>query len=147
MERRFRPAGVRSLVHTGGVLVGYVLSTGILGVVPTGPGFAECRIHPRPGDLTWGRGAFPAPQGDIRVEWERANGALRLKTEVPEGIEAEVVVDRGPDRPQTLTHNGTTTDLQDPAAVAAAGLSFEPGAVHIRVHGGSHTWELTDLPA
>jgi hypothetical protein len=146
-EQLVRPAGVRSLVHTGGVLVGYALQTQLLGVAPTGPGFATCRIHPRPGDLTWAKGVVPTPKGDIQVEWEQSNGKLSLQTEVPEGVEAQVVLDRSPGRRQALSHDGTTTDLTDMEAVAAAGLSVEPCALHVRVHSGNHTFELAGLPA
>jgi len=81
------------------------------------------------------------------VEWKEANGKLSLQTEVPEGVEAEVVLDRAPGRQQVLSHAGTSTDLHDLEAVAARGLLVEPDAVRIRVPGGSHTFELTDLPA
>ena len=144
---RLRPKGVRSLVHAGAVFVGYVISTRILGVQPTAPGFTTCRIHPHTGDLEWAKGVMPAPQGDIEVEWQKANGKLSLRTEVPEGIEAEIVLDRTPDRQQVLSHDGSSTDLRDPAAVAVAGLLVESDAVRLRVQAGSHTFELTDLPA
>ena len=142
-----RPAAVRSLVHTSGVLVGYAISKRVLGVMPTGPGFEMCEIHPHVGDLEWARGAYPTPKGDLRVEWQKTNGKLSLQTEVPEGIEAEIVLDRSPDSRQTFSHAGMSTDLQDIEAVAAAGLVVEPGAARLRVQGGSHTFELTDLPA
>ncbi len=141
-EHLVRPTGVRGLVHTGGVLVGYVLLTRILGIMPTGAGFATCRIHPRPGDLTWARGVMPAPAGDIKVEWQQAGDMLRLQTEVPDNVHAEVVLDRDPDRQLVLGHNGVNTDLRDPAAVASSDLVLAPDAVRIHIRGGSHTFEL-----
>ena len=81
------------------------------------------------------------------MEWRRTKGKLALETEVPEGIEAEVVLDRRPDSRQTFSHAGMSTDLKDMEAVAAAGLSVEPDTVRVRVQGGSHTFELTDLTA
>jgi hypothetical protein len=101
-------------------------------------------VRPRTGDLEWAAGVFPAPQGNIQVEWRKQNGTLRLETDVPEGIEAETVLDRSPGRCQSVSHNGASTDLQDVEAVEAAGLLLEPDAVHIRVGAGSHTFELRD---
>ncbi len=81
------------------------------------------------------------------MEWKKTNGQLVLETEVPEGIEAEVVLDLSPGGRQTFTHAGMRTDLQDHEATATVGLLVEDDAVRYRVQGGSHTVEVNDLSA
>ena len=144
-EHRVRPANVRSLAHTGGVQTGYVMSKRLLGVIPTGPGFATCTIHPHTGDLEWVRGTFPALQGDIRVEWERADGKLSLRVEVPDGIEAEVVLDRDPRQRQTLSHDGVEVGLDETERAAQFGVAVESALVRIRAAAGTHRFELSDV--
>ncbi len=141
-ENRVRPMPVRSLAHTGGILVGHVLSTRVLGVSPTAPGFATCRIAPKPGSMAEVTGSFPAPQGDIGVRWQRTSDGQSLTVNVPRGVEAEVVLDRAVDRRETLTYRGGATALDDARAVATAGLNVSDGAVRTTVRSGTHTFEL-----
>jgi hypothetical protein len=44
------------------------LMSEILGIQPTGPGFAEVTIRPDLADLTFARGAEPTPHGLLRVD-------------------------------------------------------------------------------
>ncbi len=141
-ENRVRPMPVRSLAHTGGVLAGYVLSTRVLGVMPTAPGFAQCRIHPRLGDLAWARGCFPSCRGDILVECRRGGEHTRLEIEIPQGVEAEVVLDRQPGRDAVLVHNGRTVDLRDSGAAAEQGVTVATATVHVRAGAGTHALHL-----
>jgi hypothetical protein len=140
---QLRPAGVRSLVHSGGVLAGYVLSTRVLGVMPTAAGFSKCVIYPRLGDLQWAKGAFPAPQGDIEVECRQERGKLILNTKVPKGIEAQLVFGRDPQVKQTLTHNGVRLNLDTKKATKQqTRVVLEPGTIRLPVQPGNHTVEL-----
>jgi hypothetical protein len=123
------------------VMAGYVLSTRILGVLPTSPGFTKCRIQPHTGDLDWAKGLFPTPHGDIKVEWKREAGKLNLATEIPEGIEAEVVLDRDPTKAQTLTHNGTKITLKTIEKSSKSGVKLDAKQVRLVVEGGAHSIE------
>ncbi len=128
-----RPAGVRSLVHSGGVYIGWVLSTQVLGVRPGAPGMSHVRVHPRTGMLAWARGTFPTPGGDVRVEWRRSDRRTKIDLEVPDGMTADVVLDRAPDAPTFVTSDGQrvgTTDTDDPVSVAveAGRHTVETGA-------------------
>ena len=121
-ENLVRPMSTRSLAHTGGILVGYVLSTRVLGVTPTGPGFTTCRIAPRPGSLPRVVGAFPTPHGDIAVCWQRTADGQSLDVDVPRGVEAEIVLESAAERRETLVYRETETPLDDADALAAAGF-------------------------
>src|SRR5207249_3485652 len=141
---RLRPAGVRSLVHSGGVLAGFVISTRVLGVMPTAAGFTKCVIHPRLGDLQWAKGTFPAPQGNIEVECRKEGGKLILNTKIPKGVNAELVLGRDPQQKQTLTHNGVRMNLDSKGQkLHRIGMVLEPGEIQLQVQGGTHTVELT----
>ncbi|MCA9925104.1 MAG: family 78 glycoside hydrolase catalytic domain [Anaerolineales bacterium] len=96
-----------SKCHAWAATPTFDLSTDVLGVTPTGPGFRTFRVAPQPGDLTWARGAFPTPHGNIEVDWRLENGRFALNLTVPENTEAEVMLPGwetavlvGPDRHQ-----------------------------------------------
>ena len=134
-RHRVRAAGARSLAHTGGVLIGYVLSTRCLGVMPKQPGFSACVVHPHPGNLAWAQGVFPTPHGGLGVRWEKKEGELSMHVSVPLGIEADLVLDCKPDT-DAVTHNGK---LLDPRGAATdANVTVRRNCVSIRVQGGSH---------
>ena len=66
-RHQMRRAAPRSLTHVSAVGAGVALTTDLLGVTPTGPGFQTCRIRPHPGVLDWANGVIPTPHGDIQV--------------------------------------------------------------------------------
>ncbi len=59
------------------------LSTEVLGVKVTAPGFAEFLVEPHPADLTWGEGVVPTPRGDVSLNWKREGSAFELSVTVP----------------------------------------------------------------
>jgi len=69
----------------------HYLSTEILGVSFPEPGDRNVvRVEPRPGSLTWAAGAYPHPEGPIRVRWEAKGGCLLLEIEAPEAVHVQV---------------------------------------------------------
>src|SRR5262245_62240848 len=50
------------------------LTTYVLGVQPTAPGFASFVIEPHTAGLTWARGAVPTPHGPLRIAWRLVHG-------------------------------------------------------------------------
>ncbi len=83
----------------------------MLGVVPTGPGFATCEIRPCPGDLAWARGAYPTPHGDVQVEWRADKGSIELSVDLPDGVAATVVLDRLTSHRQVIDRDGEAVRL------------------------------------
>ena len=141
-ENYVRPMSTRSLAHTGGILVGYVLSTRVLGVTPTGPGFGTCRSAPRPGSLPRVEGTFPTPHGDIAVRWRRTADGQTLEVDVPRGVEAEVVLKRAVDLREALVYRDSETPLDAAEAVTAAGFVVTDAEVRTTVRTGTHAFEL-----
>jgi len=72
------------------------LNRHVLGVQPTGPGFAACRIAPVLCDLNWAQGRVPTPFGPIEVAWSRAGQDVQLCVTVPAGVRAAVDVPARP---------------------------------------------------
>lgn len=68
------------------------LSRLVLGVSPLAPGFGRFRVAPQPVDLSWARGTFPTPQGEIEVSWQLSPEGFELSLGVPPGTQAEVVL-------------------------------------------------------
>jgi len=59
------------------------------------------------------------------VEWRKESGKFSMKTDIPEGIEAEVVLDRDPAKPQTLRHNQAQFTLQRLEKSPGGGIEVE----------------------
>ena len=71
-----------------GSSVNWLLTSYVLGIRPTKPGFAEAVFDPRPGILQSAKGVVPTPHGNIKVEWKRdADGRIQIITlEAPKGV-------------------------------------------------------------
>ncbi|KAI0526371.1 Six-hairpin glycosidase-like protein [Xylaria bambusicola] len=76
-----------SLSHGWSTGVTPLLSTYLLGVRPTRPGFREWAVDPvATEDIGWARGVVPTPYGPLGVSWERdAAGAIVVTVDAPEG--------------------------------------------------------------
>lgn len=69
----------------------FTLSTAVLGVCPTGPGFSTFSVQPQTADLDWAEGTMPTPAGPISVAWHKeAAGQLTISIGVPEKTKASV---------------------------------------------------------
>lgn len=144
-HKRVRPMSIRSLAHTGGVLIGHVLSTRVLGVIPTGPGFSNCSIHPRIGDLASCKGIFPTPKGGIEVEWRKIDGYINLAVSLPNDTDGEIVVDYEPSIAGSVTYNGVTALLNDQEALRRVGVILEDTVLRVQAGPGPHSLELRQM--
>ena len=62
------------------------LTSYVLGVQPTSPGFATFTVTPHPSGLTSATGVVPTPRGPIRVSWSATTGGkLSLQVTAPSG--------------------------------------------------------------
>ena len=85
----------RSHAQSAGSVACYVLSTELLGVMPTKPGFEEFEVYPKPGGLEWAEGVMPSPKGDIPVRWEFSGGDFVVNVTVPEATSAKLYLLKG----------------------------------------------------
>jgi hypothetical protein len=88
--------------------------------------------------LDWARGVVPTPHGDLKASWERTDTGLALTAKLPDGVEADVTLDRDPERPQTLVVNDRIHDLRN----HDAGVQQTPNTVSVRLSPGEHRIEL-----
>jgi hypothetical protein len=108
----------KSHIHSSGCGLVMSLSRHALGVYPAKPGFEECRIAPQPGHLTWVRGVYPSPKGDIKVDWQRSGGDFTLKVDLPANLKTVLVV------PAEFTGPDYTCVLDGKAVNARAGIDL-----------------------
>jgi hypothetical protein len=97
-----------SLAHGWASGPSYWLMEQVLGIEPTGPGFAQTTIRPDLVDLQWARGAEPTPHGLLKVDLSHthAEHSLHLVVDLPEGIEATVLYPAAPGAGPVMV-NGT----------------------------------------
>ncbi|MFB4309262.1 alpha-L-rhamnosidase C-terminal domain-containing protein [Actinomadura sp. GTD37] len=81
-----------SLAHGWAAQPTTTLSTKVLGVRPTGPGYASWAVVPFTGDLKWAEGTVPTPHGDIAASWRRTGHGFQLKVTAPRGTSGRLAV-------------------------------------------------------
>jgi hypothetical protein len=97
------------------------LTTHVLGVKPTSPGFATFSVTPRPGGLEFARGTVPTPRGPIRVAWELRGAELSLEVTAPPGTVWE-------NPPAQAATDQQATPAVQPSPVAASAPSVSAAA-------------------
>lgn len=83
------------LSHSWGATPLYQLTTQVLGVRPTAPGFTRFVVAPQTCGLTWAKGAVPTPHGELHVSWREQSKGLELELTVPRGCQVEVQLPGG----------------------------------------------------
>ncbi|HEX5482529.1 MAG TPA: alpha-L-rhamnosidase C-terminal domain-containing protein, partial [Terriglobia bacterium] len=109
----------------------YFLTTLILGVRPTKPGYSEYSVAPHPAGLQWAKGAVPTVHGKIRVDWKWQGGAgnsanssgpgtFVLTLHNPAGETAHIALpERNGKKPSSVTLNGKS--ISGPLQVKTSG--------------------------
>jgi hypothetical protein len=97
-------AGYRiSLAHGWSSGPTYWLMEQVLGIEPTGPGFATVTIRPDLLDLEWAKGGEPTPHGLLSVDLTKEHG-MTATFAVPEGVTATVLFPVAPGAQQVLVN-------------------------------------------
>ncbi|KZV86537.1 alpha-L-rhamnosidase [Exidia glandulosa HHB12029] len=136
--------GFSSMAHGWAAGAAIALSTKVLGVEPTSPGFATYDVVPHPGDLTWANGTVSTPRGDIAVSWKVVDGELKLDVNGPNDAFARV---RVPVSSSRLRRDGETRQVLlngepvwQEGSVGKAGVSYDGDFVFIHgLGGGKHS--------
>jgi len=82
------------------------LTSYVLGVRPTSPGFATFVVDPHPGStITSASGVVPTPQGDLSVSWQLVSGKPLVTVKAPPGE----IWTNAPATPPTTATTATTT--------------------------------------
>lgn len=77
--------------HAWGTAPVNVIARHVLGVRAVAPGAARLEITPQPGPLAWMEGTVPTIRGDVRVRYDREEGALEVR--IPANTTARVRCD------------------------------------------------------
>lgn len=101
------------------------MSSRVLGVTSSSPGFRTIAVRPMPCGLTWAKGKVPTPHGDVAVAWSSGADKFELEVTVPAGSEADVVV--------------PVADFANPAVT----VNGKPASASVRVPAGTHRFEVT----
>lgn len=83
-----------SACHPYGASPAWLLHRFVLGVKPLEPGYRRLSVAPRLLGLYEARGRVPTPHGAVCVEWRREDTAMRLRVELPAGVDADVCLAR-----------------------------------------------------
>lgn len=64
------------------------LSENVLGIKILEPGCKKVKITPHLGDLSWAKGSYPTPYGEIKISHEKMqDGSIHTEVNAPEGVE------------------------------------------------------------
>jgi len=124
-----------SLAHGWAAGPTVALTTQVLGVQPTGAGFAHYSVTPTPGDLHWAQGRVPTPHGAIAASWRRSGGTFTLTVDSPRGTTGRLAVPvRGKER---VTLDGRTV-WDGTRAVGGAHAGSDGTSVFVDGVGAGH---------
>lgn len=125
IEEGFNPQGMNSLNHYAYGTVSRWFYEGILGITPIEPGFKRVRIEPQFGDqLTYAKGGYATPQGEVFVDWSVEDGLVILNVQVPKNTVADIVLP---------SVNGGNLTLNGSAGPAENLIGLNPGRYAISV--------------
>lgn len=96
--------------HAWGAAPANIIPRFLLGVRPLAPGFRKVLINPLPGSLERIAGKVPTVHGPIVLSLDSGKpGVRRLRAQIPENIQATVILDQREGERTTLTVNGRET--------------------------------------
>ena len=131
-----------SMAHGWSTGVLPALTNELLGVTPTGPGFATWTVAPHPGSVGWARGQVPTPHGPITVRWEQGSGsgsgsAFTLHLTVPKGTSGQVSI------PVPAAASGSSGGRVEVDGRAVRGVRTADGRITFDgIGAGSHTFTV-----
>lgn len=117
----------------------YQMSSRILGITPSAPGFRTLSIRPHLCDLAWAKGKVPTPHGDVTVNWRRERERLSLDVSIPPGTRAEVAIPIGASNGAFVTMDGRTI-WKAGKPVSGTLVRGEGAAVVVTIPGGKHAF-------
>lgn len=124
--------GYTSLTHPWSAGVTKWLSEEILGVKPTGPGFATFTIKPHLSSrVTWVRGAVPTPHGNIEASCDMNSGEYFFT--VPENTTADIAIPKSGRAINKVTFDGERKSYADDDDDFVYYRSVAPGKHQLKV--------------
>ncbi|HEY2083927.1 MAG TPA: alpha-L-rhamnosidase C-terminal domain-containing protein, partial [Verrucomicrobiae bacterium] len=132
--------------HAWSAYPGYLFQKYILGIQPTGGGFATFDVRPETGGLTFAEGAVPTVKGLITTHWEKkADGKFSLSVKVPANTRASIYIPKLLRGNFTLTESGkvlwpVTSKIKDDGVLA---VQEEDSTIKCLVTAGDYKFNET----
>ena len=103
------------------------------------PGFKKIVIHPQTaGTLSWVKGSYVTPYGEIKSAWRKDKGRFRLNVEIPGNTSATVYL-------PSKTESGITEGKSPIGKVPGVRLlRLEKGRAVIEVNAGAYEFEADE---
>jgi alpha-L-rhamnosidase len=99
--------------------------SGLAGIQEGSEGFNEWGdivVKPQVvGDLTFVKGSYRAPQGEVRSEWTKSDGQLKLKVDIPANSSGEIWVPTGGERAKAIPPRASFERIEGDYAVYSVG--------------------------
>lgn len=94
--------------------VGDFLYKRVLGLEPLAGGYKRFRVQPvLGGGLSFAKGSLKTPYGEIRAEWNIADGKLTLDVQVPVSCECQVTLPNGENTTVSSGQHSFTIEIQE----------------------------------
>ncbi len=98
--------------HAWGAVPANIIPRYLWGIRPTKPGFAEVKIQPQPGDLTFSEIKFPTIRGSIEAEFKlNSKNNQEFKIRIPANMKANLVLP-GEENTISLEAGWNTIEIQ-----------------------------------
>jgi len=110
---RWRSRDSRSAVQSGGVSAAYFLTKYVLGISPLKHGFEEVLIAPQLCDLSWARGSWPSPNGNINVIWDKTQYAFNIECQLPNKMKGKLILPSDIFPIKSLKINNRKADIKE----------------------------------
>eukprot|EP00039_Didymoeca_costata_P023297 m.6621 g.6621 ORF g.6621 m.6621 type:complete len:1050 (+) comp3560_c0_seq1:189-3338(+) len=111
----------------------FLIAWYLFGIRPTSPGFQTVEIKPQVGTLTHGKYRLPTIRGPISVSFSSEESIFGLNVQLPNSIQASLIIPAPSSVSDTSTHVAVTIDGNE------ASLPLENGFVRVRAGPGGFT--------
>lgn len=87
------PINLITYEHPFAAFMARFFISGLVGIKPAAPGFAEIEIRPHPaGDLKWAKARMRILPGEVAASWEKSNDGFKLAVETPGNTRARICI-------------------------------------------------------
>jgi hypothetical protein len=132
--------------HAWTAYPGYLFQKYILGIQPTGGGFATFDVRPETGGLTFAEGTVPTVKGDIVTRWEKTQKGsethFKLTLTVPPNTRASVYIPKLA-KEITLTESDAPLIPRPALPPGVTGVTEETAFIKCDVEAGEYEFSET----
>lgn len=111
------------------------LTTQVLGVFPTSPGYATYTVQPHPGTLRWAQGLIPTPHGSLMVHWSQRSDhrSFHLDITAPRGTSGTIEIPAAGKNVRVVM-NGRTVWAHGKASATSGALNVSEHGQYVSIN-------------